>query len=281
MSTPMPIPIISFVLFLVSSLLFILFGDHKADEDITAQQHTDHEKEHTFSKSSSETNNYQMPVHEIQYIQDKTQEMQNALNVTCNNREFIPDFNPERFNDIEYIEHNNCMAYAFLDRTESRNRIGKPQPGEHVGLAPLDINDYTCENFQQRLMLDYPGIKFTQNRNHCPCGYYKAALVLDIKNGDYHFYRQDSSMLWSHKPGSLPVTNVDAGGKYILDPQDANRDYSHMYDNEYGYNYVKFCSYICIPSTINSRKNEVLHNNQTKYHEWIRDQIDTAYVAPY
>lgn len=91
----------------------------------------------------------------------------------------------------------------------------------------------------------------------CPAGTYKVALVLDpVELGDYyisytdgtvsqygwdyHWYRQDSDGYWSHKPGHSEVTNVDAGGKRIWDPQTADR---HAIG---GPNYSKFGGYLCV-----------------------------------
>ena len=35
---------------------------------------------------------------------------------------------------------------------------------------------------------------------------------------DYHWWRDNKVQLWSHKPGSTDVTNVDASGKKIKNP---------------------------------------------------------------
>ena len=50
---------------------------------------------------------------------------------------------------------------------------------------------------------------------------------------DYHFYRLDSNMLWSHKPGKTPVRNTDNSGNRIVDPRLADRG-----------NYVVFAGYL-------------------------------------
>ena len=51
--------------------------------------------------------------------------------------------------------------------------------------------------------------------------------------GRYHFYRQDSDGLWSHKHGSYPVTRLDGYGymgeddtisELIIDPLTCNRN---------------------------------------------------------
>lgn len=59
---------------------------------------------------------------------------------------------------------------------------------------------------------------------------YVVALVVDDKGDarDYHWYRQNPDGTWSHKPGWGLVTNKDAGGNVITDPQNANRNYGPL-----------------------------------------------------
>lgn len=102
----------------------------------------------------------------------------------------------------------------------------------------------------------------------CPTGTYKVALVLDIYddpnvenkveeitlNGenvirinpdtDYHWYRQNPDGTWSHKPGETEVTNLDASGELIYDPQVCDRDYT--YDSSSKYNYEVFVGYFAV-----------------------------------
>lgn len=94
-----------------------------------------------------------------------------------------------------------------------------------------------------RLLGDNPSMKMTTFTARCPPHTSKIALVVD-PDEDYHFYRQDSNGLWSHKPGGMPVTNVDALGNLIYDPALANRNYSSEGTN---LNYDTFCSYMCVP----------------------------------
>jgi hypothetical protein len=64
------------------------------------------------------------------------------------------------------------------------------------------------------------------------------ALVVD-PNRDYHWYRQNPDGSWSHKRGHTAVTNVDASGRLIWDPEAANRNYG-------SYNYSAFGGYFCV-----------------------------------
>ena len=50
-------------------------------------------------------------------------------------------------------------------------------------------------------------------------------MVVDPHN-TFHFYRQNPDGTWSHKPGTAPISNIDADGKTIYVPHFANRDYS-------------------------------------------------------
>lgn len=45
---------------------------------------------------------------------------------------------------------------------------------------------------------------------------------------DYHFYRKDSNGYWSHKRGLNAITNKDASGNKIRNPEKANRKYNDV-----------------------------------------------------
>jgi hypothetical protein len=68
----------------------------------------------------------------------------------------------------------------------------------------------------------------------------------------YHFYRQDrisgGVVTWSHKYGQTRATNKDRSGNVIIDPEEADRDYSRL---EAGYyeNYSDLCGYYCVDKT--------------------------------
>ena len=94
-----------------------------------------------------------------------------------------------------------------------------------------------------RILGDNPDIRMTTFESRCPVSTSKIALVVD-PNEDYHFFRQDSNMLWSHKAGARPVKNVDAVGRTIWDPQLAYLNYTN---GDSSLNYSVFCSYLCVP----------------------------------
>lgn len=96
-----------------------------------------------------------------------------------------------------------------------------------------------------RILGDNPNVQMTTFEKKCPANTSKIALVVD-ESEDYHFFRQDSNGYWSHKPGGRRVTNLDASGHRIWNPQLADYNYT----NGEGYlNYDIFCSYMCVPRT--------------------------------
>ena len=83
---------------------------------------------------------------------------------------------------------------------------------------------------------DNPLLKKTTFRKKCPNGYYKIALAIKANQKDYHYYRQDSNQLWSHKNGANKATNKDHSGQIITNPKTADRG-----------KYTKFCGYYIVP----------------------------------
>jgi hypothetical protein len=62
---------------------------------------------------------------------------------------------------------------------------------------------------------------------------------------DYHFYRQDKDGYWSHKTGDKKISNLDASGNRILNPELCDRNYDKKNNDEY--NYEIFCGYFSSP----------------------------------
>jgi hypothetical protein len=118
------------------------------------------------------------------------------------------------------------------------------QPGSasgHPGFRTQRLK--TCPDMIARLLGDNPSMKMTTFEAKCPAHTSKIALVVD-PDEDYHFFRQDSNGMWSHKPGGTAVTNLDANEKRIYDPQLASRDY---HESGSKLNYDTFCAYMCVP----------------------------------
>jgi hypothetical protein len=152
-----------------------------------------------------------------------------------------PNYNPKEWNDISSIKYShNCYSYAMGKIVKGLD--SKAQPGYASGYNHINDNDYDCKEFYERLTKDNPGSYIEKFDKSCIPGFYKVFLALDVGN-DYHWWRQDSNQLWSHKPGSTDVVNVDASGNLIKNPYKANRKYDSL-------NYYKPCFFACINSDL-------------------------------
>ena len=134
--------------------------------------------------------------------------------------------------DIE--KNNNCYAYAINNQIDLNGNIpGTLQPGQYAGIqmteswlaAPaIEIVDAVESDFYEYSITHDETYIFVPIDRYevCPEGTYKVALVI-APGIDYHWYRQDSDGLWSHKPGTTPVKRTDDSGNLIIDPQIADR----------------------------------------------------------
>ncbi len=135
----------------------------------------------------------------------------------------------------------NCNCYAYAINNQVMEPIGnqiwfKQQPGEYYNNHSDPANQIT-QGFQSSSgIIDAVNADFAKYNSinnasvyfisvsqytKCPDGYYKIALALS--SSDYHWYRQNSDGLWSHKQGLYPVTNLDASNNLIIDPATADR----------------------------------------------------------
>ena len=150
-----------------------------------------------------------------------------------------PKYDPHKWNDNPRIKRShNCYAYV-LDRILS-GRKAKPQPGTFSGYPPLTDDDYDCDTFYKRIKKDNPSLYKIKFEERCRKGFHKGFLALADKavDKDYHFYRQDEG-LWSSKPGSTEISDIDASGKKIINPALANRNYP-------SYQYKTPCFFFCV-----------------------------------
>ena len=154
--------------------------------------------------------------------------------------------------DIKYT--HNCYTYAMGKIVPKLS--SKAQPGYASGYNHIDDNDYKCKEFYQRLRKDNPGSYIEKFDESCIPGFYKVFLALDAGN-DYHWWRQDSNQLWSHKPGSTEVVNKDASGQLIKNPYKANRNYESL-------NYKTPCFFACVNSDL-SRAIADIYNKKSSY----------------
>jgi hypothetical protein len=66
-------------------------------------------------------------------------------------------------------------------------------------------------------LVDAPGAN-----NRCPREGHLVALAIEPYS-DHHWYRKGRDGLWTHKVGTLPVTDRDSSGNVISDPRTADR----------------------------------------------------------
>lgn len=168
---------------------------------------------------------------------------------------YEPPYEPKRWNLKYFIRKtHNCFSYAFnlMDPRQIKAcledkecDVSFHQPGSVSGWPKFtDKDPKTCPNMIGRLIGDNPTLLPSAFELKCPKGTSKIALVVD-EDQDYHFYRQDSNGLFSHKPGGTPVKNTDAQGHTIFDVQLANHNNDR--GNSDPLNYDRFCGYFCVP----------------------------------
>ena len=175
-----------------------------------------------------------------------------SLKTKKNNKHFLPlsgsepHYDPKKWNkELNDRLNHNCYAY-FLDDL-IKNRPKRPQPG-HVdsNIEVFRKQDYTREEISRRAIYDNPSIYCVNPDVPCKEGYYKGVLVIDRYN-NYHWLVQNSNGYWSHKPGQLEVTNVDAKGNLIIDPRKSNFIYDRAY-KQYKLLYSDIGPFFCVPN---------------------------------
>ena len=163
-------------------------------------------------------------------------------------------YKPKKWNDNPNIKSShNCYAYAI-----GKIRSGldsKPQPGYFAQYPGLKESDYKCENFYERMKKDNPTIQKIDFNKSCKKGSHKIYLALDTKpsDRDYHYYRQDKSAYWSGKAGRTEVTDIDASGEKIINPNKSNRNYKW-------YQYKKPCGFYCVNPNFSRAHSKSKHN---------------------
>lgn len=176
-----------------------------------------------------------------------------VTNQTIITKEFSPmsgsetSYHPSKWNNSDVISSHNCYSYAM-------GKIVKPlqdkaQPGYSSGFDYIDDMNMTCHNFKKRLLKDNPGSYIESFENRCLPGFYKVFLALDVGN-DYHWWKQDDSGYWSHKPGSTDISNVDGSDQKIKNPLYSNRKFSTR-------NYDKPCFFACVHSDLTRTLDEI------------------------
>lgn len=165
-----------------------------------------------------------------------------------------PKYEPKKWSFNPKIRKtHNCFSYAMNVQDirqvkacgeEPNCNVSYHQPGaaaQFPGFSEGKLK--SCPEMTARIRGENPTIYTINFTSQCGKGTSKIAVVVD-PDEDYHFYRQDSNGYWSHKPGSLKVTNKDASGRLIYDPALANRNYKKQGSD---LDYSSFCSYYCVP----------------------------------
>ena len=178
------------------------------------------------------------------------------IDILESKKEFSPlsgsefSYDPKKWNKIYNIKDtHNCYSYALGKIVPGLK--SKAQPGYASGYGNIYDKDFYCNKFKERLKKDSPGSYIEIFDNACLPGFYKVFLALDPPY-DYHWYRQDNNSLWSHKPGSSNVVNIDASGDKIKNPNKSNRHFQSR-------NYHTPCFYACIYSDL-TRSIDFIYN---------------------
>ena len=156
-------------------------------------------------------------------------------------------YEPKKWNHSNVVNSHNCYSYAMGKIIKKLK--DKAQPGYASGFNYLTDTNMTCKNMKKRLLKDNPGSYVEKFENRCLPGFYKVFLAIDMGN-DYHWWRQDSNKLWSHKPGSTNISNKDGNGKIIYNPLISSRKFTTR-------NYDKPCFYACVQSDLSRTLDEI------------------------
>ncbi len=139
----------------------------------------------------------------------------------------IPPYDPGYWNGwFSGQKKNNCYNYANNVKTNTFAQPGRAS-GTFCTFSSC-MNAATISLYSQNDGIEPlpPGQE---------CGGNEDLLALVIAPGiDYHWYRQDSNGMWSHKPGQTKATNVDNSGNTIGNPETADRGI-----------YTVFAGYFC------------------------------------
>ena len=164
---------------------------------------------------------------------DILQKYKNDLDIL--NRQILDEDNIE---DIDNIHKKIKLG--------ERNK--KVQPG--TWNSNKQYKNIDCDEIIEKVQKDFSNIRINKLNgidDDIVCTNYKIALVIDNSGSeiDYHFYRQDINGKWSHKMGNNEITNLDASGNIISNPELADRNYDKMNNDQY--NYDIFCGYYSVP----------------------------------
>jgi hypothetical protein len=145
-----------------------------------------------------------------------------------------PAYTPATWNTPAVQPHNNCYNYA-------NNRITNTfaQPGRATGHMYTQLTACAGKGSVEAGAVSDGLVASPNFSGHLAAGHGWYVAVVLWPGVDYHWYRQDKTGCWSHKPGSTAARNVDNSGKTISDPKTADRG-----------PYTIFCTYMITKSTV-------------------------------
>ncbi|HVM81026.1 MAG TPA: hypothetical protein VMU06_18540 [Stellaceae bacterium] len=144
-----------------------------------------------------------------------------------------PVYTPAAWNHPPVQANNNCYNYANNQITNTF-----AQPGRATGHMYTSL---TCASVRAAAQSDglVPCPNFIAPLA-AGAGWYVALVIWPGQ--DYHWYRQDKSGCWSHKPGGTPARNTDNSGHLISNPRTCNRG-----------PYTVFCTFMITRRTVHIR----------------------------
>lgn len=145
-----------------------------------------------------------------------------------------------------YQAYSNCYTYAMNDRdglTSKHKNLEGDEPGTRGGTSS-ENTDVNWDKIRANNARDYEAYKKALMQGilddgataggmdaEAKEGYYRVAVYAkkspegspsSVPNFDMHFVRENRDGGWSHKPGSMPVTDKDSNGVPITDPKTAD-----------------------------------------------------------
>lgn len=162
-----------------------------------------------------------------------------------------PEYNPQQWNKDSIQSTHNCYAYLLDDIMPNIQKF--PQPGVYgyINQSPGNniesggfTDDDTCDTMFKKMQNDIPETYRVNVNDRCMPGFYKGYFALD-PGDDYHYFRQDSTGMFSHKPGKLKIFQLDSDGKAIYRPDLSEKNYGKTT------NYTDNCYYFCVPVNTN------------------------------
>lgn len=150
-----------------------------------------------------------------------------------------PVWEPTKWNNsMANVFMNNCYNYANNQLTHTFARVGLASGITSVAKTVADVRSAALSDGLTWVGWNFPGNTYT-----CPNNGTLVYMAV-APNVDYHWYRLDKADgKWSHKIGTLPVSDKDASGNTISNPQAANRNYSS--NNNIAANYSDNGGFYC------------------------------------